>query len=868
MNIPRATLRLQFHRGFTFANAANLAGYFASLGVSHIYASPIMTARPGSLHGYDTVDPTRINPELGGEEEFRRLVRVLRNNGLGIILDIVPNHMAVGKDNPWWMDVLAAGRTSSYAKFFDIDWEPSNLHLRGKVLLPILGRPYGEALAAGEIKVKSNEGGVFIGYFDHLFPIARGNSSVVHQASAHAFDPTTNSGREQLHEILEEQCYRLAWWRTANDEINWRRFFDINELAALRMEVDEVFDTFHAEVFRLYREGLIDGVRVDHIDGLAQPGSYCRKLRSRLRECESSRPPEAAPGPAYIVVEKILSRGESLRQGWEVEGTTGYDFMDQINAVQHDAAGEPALSMLWTLISKRSSDFDREEELARQQILDRSFSAQREGVVRSLYVVAQSEINTRDIPWAAIRRVLTEILVHFPVYRIYARADQTTETDIRFLSDAVERAKRSCLPSDLWLVDRLAAWLAGEPIRKGNNPLQNSALVRFQQLSTSLCAKAVEDTAFYRYGRLVSRNDVGFDIRRFSSTPAQFHEAIQDRATTFPHTMLTTATHDHKRGEDVRARLAVLSERSEAWSSAVDRWIGALNSSSDTNAMPSLGDVAILLQMIVGAWPMAMHADDSGEIAVYARRIAAWQQKAIREAKLYSDWSAPNDAYENAAEAIVSKLFFERQDILKEIEGFARSIMAAGAVNGLAQALVKIAAPGVPDLYQGTEFWDFSLVDPDNRIPVDFAIRQASLNEDSSPTEYLANWQDGRIKQWTIARALAVRRKMHRTFSDGLYVPLDVVGPLADHVLAFARQLNDFRAIVVVPRCIAQILPDQNNISVAGNVWSNTQLQVPQHLQSVYGDAFALQNLSVGSAISIDGLFDQLPFALLMSTSS
>jgi (1->4)-alpha-D-glucan 1-alpha-D-glucosylmutase len=863
MTIPRATLRLQFHRGFTFADAARLVGYFASLGISHVYSSPIMTARAGSPHGYDTVDPTRISAELGGEEGFRHLVRILRDHGMGIILDIVPNHMAVGKDNPWWMDVLTYGRTSHYAKFFDIDWEPPNLYLRGKVLLPVLGKPYGEALAAGEITIGLKDSRAFVSYFDHAFPLS-GNVS----PAAFTSDSTN---RERLHELLEDQYYRLSWWRSANDEINWRRFFDINELAALRMEVDEVFETVHAEIFRLYREGLIDGVRVDHIDGLAQPGAYCRKLRKRLSDLEATRPPDTPKGPAYLIVEKILSGGEALRAAWETDGTTGYDFMDEINAVQHDPTGEATLTALWSHVSDQRGDFETEEQLARRQILDRSFSAQRESLVRAIFGAAQNQLTTRDIPWTAIRRTLTEILVHFPVYRIYSRADQVTESDVAYLEKAVAGAKKSCLPSDVWLVETLAAWLAGAPIRNGNDPLQNLALIRFQQLSTSLCAKAVEDTAFYRYGRLISRNDVGFDIRRFSTTVDEFHDAMRRRKNAFPHAMLATATHDHKRGEDVRARLAVLSERSEEWATAAERWIAAIADlcvkGEDGAIMPSRADIAILLQTLVGAWPPILTTTDTSGLTAYAMRLVGWQTKALREAKLHSDWAAVNEAYERAATNVIARLFADRRDLLSELAGFANGIMAAGAINSLAQTLIKLTAPGVPDLYQGTEYWDFSLVDPDNRTPIDFGMRQSSLDQPDS-NRLLAEWRDGRLKQYVVARALASRKDHADAFSEGDYIPLRVSGPMSQHVLAFARRSAHACVIVVAPRCIAHMLTDDGRLSYRIDSWNDVRLEIPLDLQGAYRNPLSEERHSIASDIGIGELFGRLPIALLIKTSA
>jgi malto-oligosyltrehalose synthase len=863
---PRATMRLQFHKGFTFADAATLVPYFSSLGISHLYASPIMTARPGSLHGYDMIDPTRINPELGGEEEFQRLVAELRRHDMGIIVDIVPNHMAIGADNPWWMDVLTAGRTSRFAKYFDIDWKPVDLHLRGKVLLPVLGRPYGEALAAAEIRLESENGKAWVRYFDHVFPLADATSRAVAQASPKAYDPATPQGRERLHEILEDQYYRLAWWRLANDEINWRRFFDINDLVGLRVEIDEVFETVHATTLRLYAQGLIDGVRVDHIDGLAQPGPYCRKLRARLTNLEAERPPDAPKGPAYFVVEKILSRNEELRSQWQTDGTTGYDFMDEVDALAHDGAGEAPLTAAWRRISGRSANFDEEEELARRQILDRSFSAQRESTVLALYAILQSELALRDISWSALRRALTEILVHFPVYRIYTRIDQSLPPDLDFLSRAVRRAKQTCSPADAWLVDLLGAWLGGAPIRKNNDPLQNVALVKFQQLSAPLCAKAVEDTAFYRYGRLISRNDVGFDVRRFAASPAEFHDAMQRRAARLPHALLATATHDHKRGEDVRSRLAVLSEFADDWAAAVARWVDAAIAElagRKSSVRPSPGDLAILFQTVVGAWPMNLSLEDPAALAAYGKRITAWQRKAVREAKLYSDWSAPNETYENALADFIRWLFCEPNGLLPELHRFVARIMAPGAVNGLAQMLLKLTVPGVPDIYQGTDYWDLSLVDPDNREPVDFALRQRSLTA-ASRDALVSQWRGGRIKQRLMADVFAVRKKMPSVFSSGAYLPLTATGPMADRIVAFARSDESGSTITVVCKRVAPALKD-GSIAIPGSFWRHTCLVIPPQLQWPLADVLVPpRTVAPAGQIEVGALLDRLPVAFLV----
>jgi malto-oligosyltrehalose synthase len=713
---PRATQRLQFHKDFTFADAAALVPYFARLGISHLYASPIATARKGSLHGYDVVDATRINPELGGEDGFLGLVAALKRHSMGVIVDIVPNHMAASPENAWWMDVLIHGRASRHARSFDIDWDTDD-----QVFLPWLTRPLAEAEVAGEI--------------DRLG-------------------------------LPRPGAYRLGWWRTANDRINWRRFFDINDLVCLRMEDDETFERVHALPLRLLAEGLIDGVRVDHIDGLADPAGYCRKLRQRI-------------GTAYLVIEKILLAGETLPHAWQCDGTTGYDFMDQVSALQHDPAAAVPLADAWASISGRAPDFAPEEQAARREILARSFGAQLEACVDSFV----RESPTEELSRPALRRALTELLAHFPVYRTYAVAERP-EADEAFLVRAFAGARKTALPGDDWLLDLLLRWfrdpaLPAEPLR------------RFQQLSAPVAAKSVEDTAFYRYGRLLSRNDVGFDPHRFASSPADFHALMQARLTAAPHAMLATATHDHKRGEDVRARLAVLSEQPQAWARHLKDWIArspeALNP----------GDKAMLFQTVVGAWPLDLELDDTPGRAAFAQRLMGWQEKALREAKLRSDWSDPNDAYEKAARDFLLHLVAEDGDLglLTSIFTFIQEIAAAGAVNGLSQLVLKLTVPGVPDIYQGTEYWDFSLVDPDNRRPVDYARRQASLGT-TSVASALTSWRDGRVKQLVVQRLLSLRRAKPEVFSRGIYIPIKS----GTNVVAFRRRLGDDAVTVAVPR--------------------------------------------------------------------
>jgi (1->4)-alpha-D-glucan 1-alpha-D-glucosylmutase len=817
---PRATLRLQLHKGFTFADAETLVPYMAELGISHLYASPITAARAGSMHGYDVVDPTRVNPELGGEDGLKRLVEALRREGLGLIVDIVPNHMAASLDNPWWADVLRHGEASRYARAFDIDWEAEDPQLRGRVFLPVLGKPLHEAMAAKELTVVERDGKPWGRYYDlHL--------------------PMTSTD-------IDRQAYRLGWWRTANDRINWRRFFDINELICLRMEDEETFENVHVLIARLYREGLIDGVRVDHIDGLNDPAAYCRKLRQRLDPDDPTRP--------YLVVEKILLKGETLPTDWGCDGTTGYDFMDQASALQHDPAAGPLLAEAWARLSGRPADFATEEQAARREIIARSFTAPLESAVAAFARLARADPAASELSRPALRRALIEMLVHFPVYRSYATPTERPKRDRPYLDATAHGAKRTGRASDGWVIDTLHRWLT--------EPTPDSAAVgRFQQLSAPVAAKAVEDTAFYRYGRLLSRNDVGFDLDRFGTSPADFHASMKGRAADLARSMLATATHDHKRGEDVRARLAVLSERPQAWIDRLTRWIEA-SDALRTDGQPATGDIAMLLQMIVGAWPLDLSLEDVAGRSTLAERLAGWQEKALREAKLRTDWSDPNQVYEAAARRFLLRLIGENvlPDLLIDIFAFIQSIAAAGAVNGLTQVVLRLTVPGVPDLYQGTDYWDFSLVDPDNRRPVDFERRRKSLSA-LDLASALATWRDGRIKQVIIARLLAARRVLPELFARGDYQPVVIEGAMAQHIVAFLRTYGDSRLLVAVPHLSQALLSDRDSLRLEQEAWKGTSLVVPR--EATWFDVIENRTLSATDGIiALQQLFNRLPVAI------
>ncbi|MDD7792569.1 malto-oligosyltrehalose synthase, partial [Ralstonia pseudosolanacearum] len=628
--VPRATLRLQLHRAFTFDHARALLDDIAALGISHLYVSPITTAQPGSMHGYDVVDPTRVNPELGGEDALGRLVAALHARGMGLIVDIVPNHMAVGgAHNAWWLDVLENGPASAWAHAFDIQWQPPQPALHGKVLAPSLGEPYDTALQGGRLTLHYDPGAarLAIAYHDHRFPIAladyacvlRGagpsgerdtdaaldavaerfaalqSTRALHARREHADAARTalrdfaatdagraridravaalNAAPEQLHALMARQSWRLAHWRCANDEINWRRFFDIGSLAGLSVERADVFEATHALIFRLYRQGWIDGVRIDHVDGLADPAGYCRALRQRLAAEDAHRPADRRLGRPWIVVEKILAADEPMRTGWDIDGTSGYDFMNQAGALLHDAAGEATLTQAWldwTGMPAAEAHFRATALAARRRILHEHFAAELDAATWALHAVAQQQRDAHDVTWHAIRRALAELVVHLSVYRTYADAHGRDAQDTAIVRRAIHDAMPHLRRVDQPLLARLDAWLGGEPA--GHDRLRQLALRRGQQLSSPVAAKAVEDTACYRYGRLLSRNEVGADPGAFTLDAAAFHQAMAARARLWPHAMLATATHDHKRGEDVRARLAVLSERPAHWLAAALPW--------------------------------------------------------------------------------------------------------------------------------------------------------------------------------------------------------------------------------------------------------------------------------------------------------
>jgi (1->4)-alpha-D-glucan 1-alpha-D-glucosylmutase len=898
MTAPRATVRLQLHSGFTLKDARAWVPYFAKLGISHVYASPVSRARPGSMHGYDVMDHGQVNPELGGEPALRELVAVLREFDMGLIVDIVPNHMATSPENPWWRSVLEHGRASPHAEWFDIAWETRDPALRGKVLAPFLGKPYGEALEEGAVSLRhdADAGGFYIDVHGTPYPVSPASlraEGLRDPADVAPYDPGTEAGRDRLHALLEQQHYRLAWWRAAPEEINWRRFFEITDLIGVRVDQQEVFDAVHEMTLRFYEEGLIDGVRVDHVDGLSDPIGYCSRLRAALVERAKRRPEHLRQHEPYLIIEKILADDETLDERWEVDGTTGYDFMGQVNAVLHDPAGEGTLTSLWETIARDTRPFSAIADEARDLMLLRHFPAERLAAARALHRVARLDRRTRDWGESAILRVLWDLLSVFPVYRIYADERGWHHMDrVRFdhaATRAHARIRQDRDGDDGPLLELMAGWLgreAPQDYAPTECEARREAIRRFQQLTPPLTAKSLEDTAFYRYGRLLSRNEVGADPAIFSMAPDVFHRRCVARVRHFPRGMVATATHDHKRGEDTRARLAALSEFTALWADTAQGWMNrhmpATYSGTGTLA-PHPADLYMLLQCLVGAWPLLLRPDDEAGLTAFGDRVSAWQQKALREAKLRTGWVVPDLEYEAACEQALRDLLqpgADRDTPAREIADFVARIAPAGVVNGLAQTILRMTVPGVPDLYQGTEFWDFSLVDPDNRAPVDYAARAAALEaaDAADPDALLADWRSGRLKQAIVRGALHARSTHADIFQRGSYVPLPILGTRGDNILAFVRCEQDRCAFTLAPRLCGQALrteagddPDASPTAmprIDPDFWETTAVVLPhRYAGATLRDALSGRERRVGadSILPLAEALADFPVALLVA---
>jgi len=899
----RATYRLQFHRSFTFSDATALVPYISKLGVSHIYASPIMEARPGSAHGYDIVNHDRLNPELGGEEDFAALVDALHLHDMGLILDFVPNHMAVGgADNAWWLDVLEWGWDSPFAEYFDINWRATRPDLKERVLLPILGDQYGVVLENGEIEVRFDAelGSFSAWYFTHRLPISphtypsvltQGGKPLAQLAadfgalSYHeprestaqlklrlaegARDPaiacaiasalTRVNGRKGqpesflgLHRLLEAQAYRIADWRVAAEEINYRRFFNINELAGLRMELPEVFERTHRLVGKLIKRGDVQGLRIDHIDGLFDPRAYCERLQQAF-------------GPLYVLVEKILAHHESLPD-WPVVGTTGYDFANQVLGLFVDPAGERAMTRFYRRVANRRESFDEVLYASKKRIIQVNLASEMNVLAREFHGLSMRGWRTRDFTLNGILSALEEVVAAFPVYRTYVSTGDVSAEDQRYIEWALAQAKKRWRTADTSIFDFIHEVLTGHPAAR-NPDLRPAEVLRvamhFQQVTGPVMAKGCEDTAFYRYVRLLALNEVGGDPRRFGLSLAAFHHQMRDRARAWPRAMLTTATHDTKRGEDARVRLALLSEMPREWGRRLMRW-RRLNRSYrgqiDDEIVPDRNVEYLFYQALLGAWPPGLAPDDRDGMRELTERLESYMIKAVREGKEQSSWSNPNAANETGLQRFVgSALDASRPNLfLADFYNFVELLAPLGAISSLSQLVLKLTVPGVPDIYQGGELWDLSLVDPDNRRPVDWNSRRRMLSAigKGCAANVATQWQDGRTKLFVTSTLLASRRSHPELFAEGDYQPLEATSSGSDHLCAFIRSRGEERLAVAVPRLVYRLYRDGTAD------WGATTLVLPP---GTWRDVFTGERFDGGIDLRISRLLADLPVAVLSS---
>lgn len=873
----RGTYRVQLHAGFGFAEAAAIGDYLAALGISHLYCSPYLQAAPGSTHGYDVVNPHQVNKELGGPEAHAQFVATLKENGLGQVLDIVPNHMAIGgKENPWWWDVLENGPSSRYAGYFDMEWDPPEAKLRNLVLLPVLGDHYGRILERGDLRLEREEGGFIIRYHDQVFPVSpRSLNDLLATAAercrsddlscigdsfgqlpmstatdwravrrrhrnkevlrgqlarlcreqpkvAAALDQVVtevNSAPDQLDALLERQNYRLAFWRTAAQDLGYRRFFDINTLAGLRADDETVFAETHALILEWLTKEVLEGVRVDHPDGLLDPQQYFQRLY------------EAGP-QAWILAEKILEPGERLAKSWPIAGTTGYDFIYRITNLFVDPAAEAPLTKLYADFTDEPTDFGSLVREKKAMTVRELLASDVNRLTALLAEICEQHRRHRDYTRHELREVLREVIVAQPVYRTYVRAKlgQVSENDVLTITESVESAKANRPDLDKDLFDFFRNIL----LLRVRGECETELVTRFQQLTGAVMAKGVEDTAFYCFNRFVSLNEVGGDPGRFGLSVEEFHRACAETQAEWPRSMLASSTHDTKRSEDVRARINLLSEIPERWAEAVRRWTNLIERYR-RDGFPDRNAEYLLYQTLVGAWP------------IETERALAYMEKASREAKVHTSWTNPNPVYDDALRGFIKGIFNDRE-FKADLQKFVEPLIEPGRVNSLAQTLIKLTAPGIPDFYQGTELWDLSLVDPDNRRPVDYDMRRRLLSQldGMTPEEIWSRIDEGLPKLWVIRQTLKLRQRRSLLKPDSNYRPLLARGAKSIHVVAFARGEH---VITVVPRLV---------IKLGGN-WADTVIELPN---GRWHNALTDEICNHGD-VRLNDLFKRFPVALL-----
>ncbi|WP_119066019.1 malto-oligosyltrehalose synthase [Rubrobacter indicoceani] len=930
MRIPRATYRLQLNGDLTFRDAEKLVPYLAALGVSDLYASPYMEARPGSTHGYDIVDHNRLNPEIGPPEDHERMINTLHQHDMKHLLDWVPNHMGVGPDNSWWLDVLENGPASRRARFFDIDWNPTNrVELHGKVLLPVLGDHYRSILEGGELRLDFDAAsGVFrAAYYENVCPVDPGTYPLildrvsglegvagaelasistsfgnlpgrdaadgesieerVRDAGIHrerltrlcAASPQVleavedrveeiNGEKASLHRLLEAQAYRLVYWRVAADEINYRRFFSVNDLAGIRVEDGEVFEATHRFVLELLKSGRVDGLRLDHPDGLYDPAGYFARLQNAAK---------AATGEEiYLLVEKILAEHEPLPEGWTVSGTTGYEFTNLVMKVLLDRDNESELDETYrSFVSEDGdvlADFPRLLYRCKREVMRGELASELNVLTRRLLAISEGRNEERyyDFTAQVLRDALAEVVANFPVYRTYITPEKSiSEVDRRHVEWAVSRAIKTTTAADTSVFGLIREVLLMEREEVG----VAGFVGKFQQYTGPVMAKGMEDTALYRYNRLSSLNEVGGEPDFFGNGVAGFHRTTAERSGRWPNAMLATSTHDTKRSEDVRSRINVLSELPGGWRAALESW-SRINRSrrreTESGPSPTRNDEYLLYQTLLGAWPLEAgfnHEEFTG-------RIKAYMEKAMREAGTRTSWTKPDEEYEAGVAAFVDLILdpSEKNLFTKEFRRLQEKTARLGALNSLSQTLIKLTAPGVPDIYQGNELWDLSLVDPDNRRPVDYEKRAAMLDalrklEPSEAASLLSDgeWRTGSPKLYLTWRALELRRERPELFERGEYVPLSVVGEGSEHILAFGRVLDGEATVTLAPRLFSGLSDGSNGLTLDGGALFRTSVSAEGLPPGSYRNVLTGDEIPVEGEASVPELLGEYPVGLLVS---
>lgn len=888
--IPIATYRLQFNSQFTLGDAVAVADYLRELGVSDLYASPLFKASPSSTHGYDVCAFDKLNPTLGTEQDFDTLTGKLRQSGMGLLLDMVPNHMGSDCSNSWLADVLARGRDSPYADWFDINWDSAVPGLQGKVLLPILEDHYAKVLGSGKLRLAHNQGKFDLRYHDRNLPLS---ASTEQQLRAEAARDSVErvlqryNGREgdpasfdTLHQVIEQQHYRLAYWRLAGKIINYRRFFDVTELFAIRVESPDVFSAVHALVLRWCEQGKVAGLRIDHPDGLLDPKEYFERLQHSIASTKVSTQPEL-PQPLeqqfYVVAEKILSGDERLPRDWPVNGTTGYDFLNQVNGLFVNPANQRAFDELYRDFAGCAQSFEEVAHSAKTKVLLHSFVGELDNLTHSLVGIASSSRHGQDLAFHQLQGALVEVIAAFPVYRTYARRVSRTLTEIerRQVETALNRARGRCGPELGVALNFVGSLLLLQPPADVAGKVQAARrqfVLKFQQLTGPVTAKGIEDTAFYNYTRLLSLNEVGGDPSRFGNSVETFHNYNRITGQFWPHSLLTTSTHDTKRGEDVRARINVLSEIPDEWRQGILRW-RELNCEHKTSvegvSSPDANDEYLLYQTLIGSWPET--GNDPKGLLEFRERVSAYLLKAIREAKRNTSWTDPNSKYEEATKRFIEKLLDRSSsgEFLDDLGRLQRRVAYFARFNSLAQTLLKLTCPGVPDLYQGAELWDLNLVDPDNRRPVDFQLRRRLLEDiKHRPPPMTSREVTAETKMFLIWRTLQFRNRHRQLFDEGTYLPLFASGDKANHACAFARVNRNAAVIVAVPRLVVGLAEGQE-IAPTGAVWKDTVLTLSSEIPAGPFQNFLTEEKIIISAekLSLTSTFARFPVALLASVS-